>query len=746
MQTNAAAAQTDVAAYGAGLRQEIVDLWGQLDTEYTSGRWLGTHRDIIDFIQPNRGAFWPSETNKGDTNDAQVLNNTAQDGARKLAAAMDTGITSEAREWFTVAVDDPVLADDHAVREYCHAYQRALYALISRIGFYAPNRNVLEDLVGPAIGLMLIEEDRKTVARCTHVPVGQYRVAANSSGEVNTVGRRFLYTATQMVEEFGEERCSQAVRTAIANRFGQTTKFTVLHIIRERVVRQPGKIDARNKPWESVWMELGSGYSTAAVGGASPDATGARGVLRVSGYDECPFYCPRWDQIGQNAYGTNSPGWVVLRDTQSLQDLELGGATTLAKIMDPALNVPATLSDASILPGARNQLPDNAKVKIEPTVTIPPEAVKVFEMVVNRYEYRINRGLYGDILFLLSSDQHAQPKTAEEIRGKKEERLLQLGGVFNRVARELRKAIARIAAIGQRAGLLPLPPQQLLQRGLKLRLEFNNPLITAQRAIGVSAISQTISIGLAAAQAKAGGFDNLDTRKTSNLIADMLGAPPDMLLSEEEMARATRRLRPRPTRRSRPKRFLPPLARSTTSRTPTPSASGRCSPGCLRRRKPPRRRPGSDPFLRTGARHDLPPRPLHSRCPRRHCWRRVRLPAADQVRARPARHPHRRHRRGPWCERCGRRRRRHGKHAHQRLPPRRAQPRHEQVHDRLRRPRHPGHRLHVKHRDDRQRLLGRRHQRVADHRHGPRGDAVGDHHRLHRRLREADRVEHHGRR
>lgn len=519
------------------LREELVQLWAQLDAEYIEGEWCDNHRDIIDFIQPQRGQFWLTDTNRGRRGDTRVINNCAWDYGRKLAAAMDTGITSEAREWFVVGTENPQDAQDHGVREYCHEFQEALYAFISKAGWYAPNRNVYLDLIGPGTGLMLIESDDKNGARCTHVPVGSYRIAVDSAGEVNTVVRRFVYSAAQMAQEFGLEKCSQAVQKAVREKKAQAAKFTVLHVIRERQSYDPEKLDAKNKPWASYWLEIGAGQVTGqSLLYQTNDPIGPSGLLRESGYDSCPFYCPRWDSVGLNAYGTDSPGWMTVGDVKALQDLELGEATLQALIMDPPMTEPDGLKDGSMTPGARIPIPSDAKVKYETAYEVPPAAVEVADKVIERYERRIARAMYSDILFLLSADQSAQKDTAEAIRGKKEERLLQLGGVFARVSRELRKALIRLASLASAKGLLPKPPQDLLQRRVAIKLDFTNPLVTAQRAVGAQALAQVVSFGLAAAQAVKGGFDNLDARKATNLYADMMGAAPDVLYSDEEMA------------------------------------------------------------------------------------------------------------------------------------------------------------------------------------------------------------------
>src|SRR5438128_461315 len=83
-----------------------------------------------------------------------------------------------------------------------------------------------------------------------------------------------------------------------------------------RAVREYGNLDARNKPWASTWIEIGSGtWGTMMPGAQNLDAGplgDSGGILRESGYDEQPFIAPRWNSIGRDPYGKDSPGWKVL--------------------------------------------------------------------------------------------------------------------------------------------------------------------------------------------------------------------------------------------------------------------------------------------------------------------------------------------------------------------------------------------------------------------------------------------------
>lgn len=525
------------------LRKRCWRLWSDLDSIWNQ-KWLKKIKEIITYIQPNRGEFTEQDVNSGDTRDDAIYNNIASDSMDRLVAAIDVVMTSEAREWHTYSPEDPLDAENDGIREYCHTVQSIMFALIAKSGFYVANRNLIADVAGPAFGLVLIEPDPQTVFRFEHVPMGSYRLGANARGQVNKVARQYTLTAEQMLEEFGEENVSISVKNAMGagsrdQRMTQTP-FRVLHIIEERSVREYGRLDSRNKPWASTWVEIGAGTWGSMMPGANSLDQGplgsSGGILRESGYDEQPFIAPRWNSLGKDAYGKDSPGWKVLADVKGLQAWEIGGAKAFALILDPPKNVPADLLDASMMPGAMNPLASNTSPKVEPSLVIDPKTITVADEKTRQYEQRIDRGCYGDVLFLLSRDQSAQKDTAEAIRGKKEERLLQLGGVGARYADEgLKPGIARMFAMAQRAGKFPPPPEQLLRSG-RVKIDFQNPLVTAQKTIHFTGMQQLISTGIAVAQARAAGADKLDGDEIMDSAADMLGTKPNLLKSDDVLA------------------------------------------------------------------------------------------------------------------------------------------------------------------------------------------------------------------
>jgi hypothetical protein len=79
-----------------------------------------------------------------------------------------------------------------------------------------------------------------------------------------------------------------------------------------------------------------------------------------------------------------------------------------------------------------------------------------------------------------------------------------------------------------------MPPQQLLRRG-RIKVDFQNPLVTAQKTIHFTGVQQLISLGIAVAQAKVAGADKLDGDEIMDSGADMLGTKPNLLKSDDAL-------------------------------------------------------------------------------------------------------------------------------------------------------------------------------------------------------------------
>lgn len=530
------------------LRQNFIRRFGALDADYQT--WRTRQMQVVQYLQPYRGRFEVTEANRGQRKDQSIINDTGIDAGLKLASAMSTGISSPVRKWASMKPSAVELEDDDEVKAYCEEWEEIIFKVCARSNFYNVLFQVYQDLVGPGTAAAYIEPDKEDVIRCVHFPVGSYRVAVGARGVVDTLMRPFTMTVGQIVEKFCTDQLtgkidlsnvSTRVREAWENKRADT-RIDVMHVIEPRALREYGPGN-RHMPWCSTWIEWGG--RTAVPGQFEDQLTFAtpNQLLLDSGNPEQPFICGRWDVVGEDAYGQNSPGQLSVGDVISLQLLENSSAGLIATIGKPPMNVPPALANASLVPGSRNPIAATTGAQtFTPSYVPDPRAIAETRSEKERFEFRVRRAHFGDLLQLISNDQRSTPATAEEIRGRKEERLLQLGGVFQRFAAEvLTPAINRIFAICQRAGLGPPPPQQLVQAHIRyghgITIAYENIFAQAQKAVGVSNLDSMASFSIELAKGgRPDALDSLNVDEMQRERADMMGIKPGLLNDSKTIA------------------------------------------------------------------------------------------------------------------------------------------------------------------------------------------------------------------
>lgn len=83
----------------------------------------------------------------------------------------------------------------------------------------------------------------------------------------------------------------RAAAPSVYDRSCYDETVNVFHAIEPNHDRDPSRIDAGNKPWRSVWWDEDAPIDQ---------------MLRVSGFDEQPFWAPRWDTIDNDAYSADA--------------------------------------------------------------------------------------------------------------------------------------------------------------------------------------------------------------------------------------------------------------------------------------------------------------------------------------------------------------------------------------------------------------------------------------------------------
>lgn len=498
-------------------KEQMERRWVSLKNERSS--FLSHWRDLSEQIRPRGSRFLVTDRNKGTKVNSSIINNTPTVSARTLAAGMMSGITSPSRPWFRLTTPDPVLAEIDSVKVWLHAVEERIRLTLAKSNCYNSLHQLYSDLGVHGVGVVHVDEDDEKVIHSYVYPIGSYCLATNAKGEVDTCFRETSLSVKQMVERFTKAKCSLAVQRMF-DQGELDTAVVVLHAVAPNEDFKPGQLGPTGKRFSSCWMELGQESVT--------------DFLLEAGYDDAPFMAPRWSVVDGDAYG-DSPGMASLGDCRALQLYEKRSAEISDKTSSPAMKGPASLRGtvASLLPGSMTYLADSQPGQtFEPVFTPDPRAIEVIQGKIQQCEQRIKETFYATLWLMLS--QADSRMTATEVVARKEEALLQLGTVLERLQTELLdKLISRIFSVLLRKSLIPKPPEEL--QGRELRVEYVSVLAAAQRAHATTGIERASSFVANLSAVKPDALDTLDFDQVVTEYSSSLGVPPQIVRSDDQV-------------------------------------------------------------------------------------------------------------------------------------------------------------------------------------------------------------------
>jgi hypothetical protein len=371
----------------------------------------------------------------------------------------------------------------------------------------------------------VVMDDFTNVIHHQSLTCGEYAIATDYRGTVNTLAREFQKPVATIVREFGLQNCSGAVQS-LYNSGTLGAWVPVIHIIEPRTDRDPSSKAAKDMAWRSVYFESGGNGDK---------------YLRESGFKEFPALCSRWAVSGGDIYG-NSPGMEVLGDVKQLQQEQLRKAQAIDYKTKPPLQAPTAMknSEVDMLPGGVSYydgMTPGAGIRTAFEVNLDLSHLLADIQDVRE---RIKGGFYTD-LFLMLSEQNETRMTATEVAERHEEKMLMLGPTIERLHNEeLAPLIETTFARMLRAGIVPPPPPEL--HGMQLSIDFISMLAQAQRAIGTNSIDRFVgNLGqLAVMQRNAGlpasVLDKFDDDAWADEYSDMLGISPTLIVANDKVA------------------------------------------------------------------------------------------------------------------------------------------------------------------------------------------------------------------
>lgn len=492
-----------------GERKRILRRWEALKKERAS--WMAHWREISEHISPRSGRFLGTQQNRGGKKHHKIYDNTPIRALSVLSAGLMGGLTSPSRPWFKLATANEELNQVHSVKVWLSELERLMQTVFQRSNVYGTLHTMYEELGAYGTAACVVLPDFDDVIRCYPLTVGEYALACNWRGEVDTLYREFDKTVAELVEEFGLDRVSDSVRRMYER--GQYDEWvTVVHAIeprRERDVRRP---DALNMPFRSVYLEKGGEEDV---------------VLRESGFERFPVLCPRWNIYSGDVYGA-SPAMNALGDIKQLQHEQLRKSTVIDYQTNPPLQAPTSMKtrEVDMLPGGISYYDATGAADGVRTAFNVNLDLNHLLADIGDVRERVNAAFFADLFLMISGSR--QDMTATEVAERHEEKMLMLGPVLERLQNELIDPLIELAFyVMVQADLVPPPPDEL--RDGEVNVVLLSILAQAQRAIGVNSIDRFVGAVTAVSQVKPEVLDNFDADKWVEVYADSLGIDPRLV-------------------------------------------------------------------------------------------------------------------------------------------------------------------------------------------------------------------------
>ena len=495
----------------------LMKRWSALKQERST--WMPHWYELSQFYLPRSGRYFVQDRNRGMRRHNNIYDSTGTRAVRVLAAGMMSGMMSPARPWFRLETPDPDLNKRSNVKIWLAAVTSLMLDVFAKSNTYRAAHSGFEELSVFGTAAKVVLPNFQNVIHHMSLTCGEYAIATDYLGNVNTLAREFEKPVGAVVGEFGYENCSLAVRN-LFDRGTLDAWIPIVHLIEPRKDRDVRTGLAKDMPWTSNYVESGAPQDK---------------FLREGGFDEFPALVSRWGVSGSDIYG-NCPGQEALGDVKQLQQEQLRKAQAIDYKTKPPLQAPSSMKNAEVemLPGGvtfYDGVQPGAGIRSAFEVNLDLQHLLADIQDVRE---RIKSSFFTD-LFLSLGDPSETRMTATEVAERHEEKMLMLGPTVERLHNEeliplIESTFKRMVAVG----MLPPPPEEL--HGMQLNVNFVSMLAQAQRAVSTNSIDRFVGNLGQIATFSPGVIDKFDSDSWADIYSDVLGIDPNLITPADKVA------------------------------------------------------------------------------------------------------------------------------------------------------------------------------------------------------------------
>ena len=192
--------------------------------------WWVHWRELADFLLPRRYKWLiiPNQSARGSPINQHIIDSTATIAARNLASGMMSMMSNPAHPWFKLRLGFVDSTQTSPVSLWLAEVERRMMLVFQKSNFYPAMATMFFDLVVFGTAAMLMYEDDEHIINMFNPCLGEFYVDINSRFEVDIFYREFVLTVQQVIDEFGWENASPAVRGLYKTGQAQLTREVLM--------------------------------------------------------------------------------------------------------------------------------------------------------------------------------------------------------------------------------------------------------------------------------------------------------------------------------------------------------------------------------------------------------------------------------------------------------------------------------------------------------------------------------------
>lgn len=489
------------------------------------GTWEKQWEEIAERVLPRQVGFLGDRTN-GEKRTHKVFDSKPMVALERFASVMDSMLTPRQTKWHNLRTTNAELNRDPEVQGWFYQVNDILYN--SR---YTPNANFSgqnsERWISTGAfgtGALFIDgvfERGVFQLRYRCVNLRDLFILENHQGVVDTVYRRFKFTARQAAQRWGEKNLPEALLKCLSDPNKVHENHDFLHIVKPRTDYTPGRMDSKGKPWASFYIYVKE-----------------KTIMEEGGYGSFPFSISRYVTAPDEIYG-RSPAMSALPDIKMLNEMSRTDIRAVHKLVDP----PILLHDDGILGGGAmsvNMKPGglnvggvnrNGQAMMQPFNT--GARVDINEKKMDQRRQAIDDAFLVTLFQILVETPRM---TATEALIRAQEKGMLLTPTMGRQQSEaLGPQIERELDLLSAARQLPPMPAALIEAGGDYEIIYDSPMSRMQRAEELVGVQRTMELLAPFAQIDPTVLDIFDRDKLARLTAEVSGVPNPVLRTPAQL-------------------------------------------------------------------------------------------------------------------------------------------------------------------------------------------------------------------